>query len=401
MHSVMASDKHSRSWHGRLYQKFRRRRAPHGQLQSPLFNRLPPELRDAIYLELWRSAGLSQHIIYHEDFHRNIEPDYYSENGHFCHWPCTTEFDVMDDRQEALQVIRDKIPTPQTETLIFDDQTWNPRLQSRWYNHWRCEETMLEAYKQAGEEEHKLPAFNGPCRAPSKPSPYLPMLLSCKRLYWECARSIYENTTFVFTDVQTARLFTGICGQKKPTPHRPPEPFLHYTRELQLSMTIAFAHLVPCSSKYNSIHTAYDFHWLQLDKMLNCKKLGIWIDVNLREKAIVRGEHFKPMMVFDADTLRRALMSFNPSQQLQVTLSTHLSEEVGPPSGFVTGFSQPNVQIWTRGIGDKFAASDTDDRIWSPPRPLALTFASRPSSSVKRISRLWGLYTTEKRIITY
>ncbi|KAI1395432.1 hypothetical protein F4819DRAFT_492482 [Hypoxylon fuscum] len=132
----------------RVLKAFGIRQTPRPQLdqhQSSFLNKLPLEVRRLIYLELWRASGLSQHIIYHKN-HSD------EEKSHFCHWPCISEFDVEDERQNALQALRDQDPTPQTEESEMVCPEWYPYLSSRWYDHWKCEENMLKAYEAAGVE---------------------------------------------------------------------------------------------------------------------------------------------------------------------------------------------------------------------------------------------------------
>ena len=65
---------------------------------SPFFARLPREIRDAIYLALWRSEGEAQHIFWLED---TAKP----ENSKFCFWPCKTKFNVENEAQGELEKI--------------------------------------------------------------------------------------------------------------------------------------------------------------------------------------------------------------------------------------------------------------------------------------------------------
>jgi hypothetical protein len=44
------------------------------QSKSAFVTRLPREVRDAIYLELWRLKGLRQHIVSHRN-HENADPE--------------------------------------------------------------------------------------------------------------------------------------------------------------------------------------------------------------------------------------------------------------------------------------------------------------------------------------
>jgi hypothetical protein len=156
------------------------RQPEHEQRQSPFFDRFPREIRDAIYLELWRTAGLSQHVFWHED-QRN------PEKSKYCLWPCTAEFQVEDECEGELQ--RQLEVWPQGDRPQFmHSLLWHSRLHSHWFNHWRCEEDLLGAYENAGlgVDRYEGPStkFNCPCRLndtlPRKP--YLPMLLSCKKM---------------------------------------------------------------------------------------------------------------------------------------------------------------------------------------------------------------------------
>ena len=161
------------------------------QSQSPFITRLlslPPEIRDAIYLELWRSHGLRQHIIWHGQ----------GSDQHFCSWPCTTEYRVEDGLQHEVEELRCRLGVPVGENLGDYGLGRNEevtdltrRLQTPWFNHWGCGERAWR--------EHGLDAFSGfttsqiACWKESEGdekkggvatrSPYLPMLLSCKLLY--------------------------------------------------------------------------------------------------------------------------------------------------------------------------------------------------------------------------
>lgn len=161
------------------------------QTDSAFINRLPREIREAIYVELWRSHGLRQHILYHSDPQANpwelVAPDV--KNYHFCHWPCATEFEVRDRLQEALEELRSQIGVPLGQDIIthrFEVKTsYVKRLQSPWMNHWPCGELAHHKYgikalegfatgDQCWKKTDK--ADGGTCWS----SPYIPMLLSCK-----------------------------------------------------------------------------------------------------------------------------------------------------------------------------------------------------------------------------
>ncbi|SPO03136.1 uncharacterized protein DNG_05818 [Cephalotrichum gorgonifer] len=150
------------------------------QLQSAFITRLPTEVRDAIYLELWRSNGLRQHILWHGLW----------QDNHLCSWPCTTKYEVDDRLQRDIEELRRRMNVPLGERMRKSQDpetaTYVRRLQSPWINHWACGERA--------EQEHGLGAVDGfttsdiVCWRRSRVngqhvpprSPYLPMLLTCK-----------------------------------------------------------------------------------------------------------------------------------------------------------------------------------------------------------------------------
>lgn len=150
------------------------------QFSSPLF-RLPAEIREAIYSELWLSAGTSQHIFWHED---KKDPS----NSRCCLWPCTTEtdFSAEDSLQTQLEQVWEDHERP--HSTLDCDKIWGARLNSRWYNHWACEERMLQACHEDNitVEPSGSKGTHSQCSCVARPTrhqyPYLPMLLSCKRL---------------------------------------------------------------------------------------------------------------------------------------------------------------------------------------------------------------------------
>ncbi|TEA14158.1 hypothetical protein C8034_v003724 [Colletotrichum sidae] len=154
--------------------------APAPQTQSPFISRLPREVRDAIYLQLWRSTGLRQHILYH-----GIAGD-----EHFCRWSCTTEYEVEDKLQQDLEKLRTDLGVSLGKDMLRGRGDNKPpyarHLQSAWMNHWPCGERAFN--------EHDIQAIRGLTTAYGACwkkdgklklqdpwlSPYIPMLLSCK-----------------------------------------------------------------------------------------------------------------------------------------------------------------------------------------------------------------------------
>ena len=152
------------------------------QTSALLVTRLPREIRDAIYLELWRAKGLRQHLFWHGGS---------AKDPHFCRWTCTTDFQVTDKLQQDIEQLRSElnIPLGQDITRRHDPRavTYGRRLQSAWINHWACGERA--------EKEYGITAIWGYATSESgcwkkkkkdadnfstSQSEYISMLLSCK-----------------------------------------------------------------------------------------------------------------------------------------------------------------------------------------------------------------------------
>ncbi|CAH0003792.1 unnamed protein product [Clonostachys byssicola] len=246
------------------------------QLKSTFVTRLPREVRDAIYLELWRSNGLRQHIVSHRN-HKNADPEH--PEWHFCRWRCVTDFEVEDRLQQEIELL-------EADQIIDDvgltyNVPYQKRLASPWHNHWACGEEIEKVHGEEfvmtsntsrskcwkspvevpqpkphgklkrflGKVKHKISQYRSPGgeSAPSgeELSPYIPMLLSCKLLSSECLKSLYESTTFVFTDVLALERFVGVCqpnatGEPRTDNINKPAGFLKYARKLELTLTPLF-----------------------------------------------------------------------------------------------------------------------------------------------------------------
>lgn len=147
------------------------------QLQSSLLTKLPREILDDIYLRLWESHGLKQHIFWH-----GMRP-----NKHFCHWTCTSKFDVHDRLQRDIEELRVAHGVQLGDEIRNAESVpYSQRLQSAWLNHWKCGEHAAA--------EHGNAALSGTRTSSTKCwlltetsrqrssvwSPYMPMLLTCK-----------------------------------------------------------------------------------------------------------------------------------------------------------------------------------------------------------------------------
>lgn len=147
------------------------------QPQCLWITRLPRELRDAIYLEIWRPYGLRQHIFWHG---HPADP----ANWHYCRWQCTTDFDVTDRLQEDLELLRIQESIPFGEPICC--KHYEMRLNSPWLNHWACGEICERVYGQnviqgaSTGRYHCWRVTQRPLVNKTAKSPYIPMLLSCK-----------------------------------------------------------------------------------------------------------------------------------------------------------------------------------------------------------------------------
>lgn len=108
--------------------------------------RLPIEVRLQIYDELWEDAGYTRHV--------------YVKDGKYTHTKCITDHDAADERQVEVAKIY-----PMSERFL-EHPVWSRRLVSSWVNHWRCEEAAVAAMDQG----------------PPVPTPFLALLLCCKRM---------------------------------------------------------------------------------------------------------------------------------------------------------------------------------------------------------------------------
>ncbi|KAF4922367.1 hypothetical protein CGCVW01_v005341 [Colletotrichum viniferum] len=283
------------------------------QTQSAFVSRLPREVHDAVYFQLWRSCGLRQHILWHGA----------AEDKHFCRGSCTTEYQVEDELQRDIEKMREQLGVSLGQEIVRDWYDKAPRycrrLQSPWMNHWLCGDRAVE--------KHGISAIRGSStttivcwkteRKNTTNRPWatacIPMLLSCKAISNECLQSIYESTTFIFTDLATVQMFFGACAihpaMKTAKTGVTPPAFFKYARSFELSLSPDFPALPICAN-YDlpgipRRHDVYDFHWLR----------------------------FCGIKEFDVQGLKDMLSSFKTIET--VTLSTPLSQRIGPQEGYV------------------------------------------------------------------
>jgi len=214
----------------------------------------------------------------------------------------------------------------------------------------------------------------------------------------ECLKSIYESTTFIFTDTMALQLFFArSCPFNNsrefadldresliaPVPSR---AFFMFTRKLELSLPAQYPLAIPCSTPLNRTdeqardhyHDAHDLHWLQLHKFESLQDIKIWVSA-LGHVNGMSPEKLGPHRVInglDKSAIQKMLdLPFRNVQS--VTLSAPLSNQLVPSvhqdtaqgvaetthetgsgdtveDGYVDGLARPGIQVWKRGSGSRF-----------------------------------------------
>lgn len=134
------------------------------------FLMLPREVREAIYVAIWRYSGLAQHV-----WSFDYRPTHHgSPRSCFGHCPCVTKFNLHDRRQTEVSLLKSQIAVPLGPHHLFPCAIWSDRLKSRWYDHWPCAEEYESAAFKAG-TSHRNKDY--------KPvSPFIPLLTTCRRM---------------------------------------------------------------------------------------------------------------------------------------------------------------------------------------------------------------------------
>lgn len=172
----------------------------HSQSQSSFVARLPPEVREAIYLELWRCVGLRQHIVSHTRYR-----DGRLGEVHLARWPCTTEFYVGNRLQEEV----DALPIEMFNSVgrVANNIPYRRRDLSSWMNHWACEESFFECVVENWDPEQceKLEEYDehecwcsikkemaAKRKDSSALGSYMAMLLTCKLMCVNTATPLHS-----------------------------------------------------------------------------------------------------------------------------------------------------------------------------------------------------------------
>ncbi|KAJ9137464.1 hypothetical protein NKR23_g9102 [Pleurostoma richardsiae] len=163
----------------------------HDQAQSTLFSKLPPEVRLNIYQQLCLSAGCTQHVYKAGN----------SPAALLSHITCITDPDTKDIRAEEVANFC-RSTDPANDVQDDDDNgdcgdgdnidDWVARIFSNWCNHYRCEE-------HPSLPTAKVPGITSELRS-NEPrfSPFLGVMLACKRTAAEARDVIYSSLTFSF-----------------------------------------------------------------------------------------------------------------------------------------------------------------------------------------------------------
>ncbi|RMJ07896.1 hypothetical protein CDV36_012513 [Fusarium kuroshium] len=359
----------------------------HSQSQSPFVAHLPPEVREAIYLELWRCVGLRQHIIAHTRYrHKKLS------EIHLARWPCTTDFYVGDSLQDEVDALPKKLFHSSRRLKI--NIAYRRRGLSSWMNHWSCEERLLECvvepwdserYERDGElNEHDCwcdskKQMEAKRKDSSALGSYMAMLLTCKLISSECLRSIYQSTTFIVTDSLAIqglfgacnshlilRTWRGFCEDRV----KPPPAFHQYARHVEISLDRTYTlhnrccwamserkkankrlrvqQGVVCDDLKPVAHEPCDFHWLHLERFRNLTSLKIWIST--RSSELYGGILIYPTGLerLNVEKLRTLLSGLANVES--VVLSAPLSNDIEPDEGYVEGISKNGrLKVWNRG----------------------------------------------------
>lgn len=142
------------------------------QAQSPFFGQLPPEIRRLIYVALWRTAGLSQHI--------------FQQHGQLVRRRCLVEDDTADDLLPDLDAVWNAARPLPDENLYSPEWFRHLFSSKQWFNHWKCRESI---YLQ--DEEATVAA------------PFQSMLLCCRLM--SAQQFLHREDRHELTESQVSR----------------------------------------------------------------------------------------------------------------------------------------------------------------------------------------------------
>ncbi|KAK4188276.1 hypothetical protein QBC35DRAFT_382906 [Podospora australis] len=186
---------------------------PDLQSLSPFFTRLPSEVRQLIYREVWRTTSTRQHIGTDRIAHVSHPDNILSTETFWHHVPCRTDPTAPDTRFEEFS---------QASQGSVAEAVWATRLKSEWCLHWACEESQIwwlanppgrRLLRLAEQHNGDLPpgmGFPGEIWGSAPKTPFKDVLKVCKRMYLESLPTLYSSITWVFTDLSDCHDFLSL-----------------------------------------------------------------------------------------------------------------------------------------------------------------------------------------------
>ncbi|KAF6823322.1 hypothetical protein CPLU01_11462 [Colletotrichum plurivorum] len=271
---------------------------PHPQSQSAFFSALPLEIRRDIYRHLWRAAGPTQHV--YKAGQSVLAP--------LSHCRCVADPDAEDIREAELTRVVADIPAadqPASEEDAAaaaaaqrdDINEWRLRTSSPWCHHWACEEEppVLRPVEDwaAEDDEHKSENSKQKKRKPllvKEFSPFLAVLLTCRRMYQESVDSIYDDTTFSFIGADPLSRFISTTN---------PDSLARITAiHLVWAAPIA-SYMDPDVDEAITARLAWTKIWADAATKLPClRELRIWMYPQYARYPMPHEEWFRPLHLF-------------------------------------------------------------------------------------------------------
>ncbi|KAL0936745.1 uncharacterized protein CTRU02_208960 [Colletotrichum truncatum] len=284
----------------------------HPQQQSGFFSALPLEIRQDIYRHLWAAAGLTQHV--YKSSPSVLAP--------LSHCACITDPNAEDVREIELARILDAPPAdlapdgPMTEEAAIqrdEINDWRLRNASQWCNHWECEEAppiLRPLDERTSDHKDDSKSKKQPVLV-KEFSPFLAVLLSCKRMHQEAVNSIYDNTTFSFigTDALTRFLETTTAES------------LARIKALHMIWPASIeSYMDPADPEAEAARIKWNELWMSLSlKTPRLRELRVWMYPQYARYPMPHEEWFKPLHQFKhVPKYEISLRWFmDPSQPLQ------------------------------------------------------------------------------------
>lgn len=262
------------------------------QPQSGFFSALPLEIRQNIYRHLWIAAGSTQHVY-------KASP---SPLAPLSHCACISDPDAEDVREIKLTNVLEAPPAEQApecrdgaftaEAMAQRDEIndWRLRNASLWCNHWACEEeppVLRPVDDSIGDSDGDKMKRRTMVK---EFSPFLAILLACKRMHQEAVDSMYDDTAFSFIGIDALSRFLE-------------------TTNAESLLRINTLHLIWAASIESYMDPEDEeaitakMQWFDLwskaaDKLPRLKELRIWMYPQYARYPMPHEEWFKPLHLF-------------------------------------------------------------------------------------------------------